>query len=151
LGAAREARLPPAYANMENVMAVTLNKWSFDYARKLIQNRRCVLDEREDWTDHEPPRTAENRLTEEHGLGEFSRWHLGEDDELPESNKRRYKFPIGDFNRLHRCAVLAAETRAGQHSYSDIEAAAAHLHGMLDELMARRATEVRRIRHASTP
>jgi hypothetical protein len=32
--------------------------------------------------------------------------------------------------------VLSAESRAGQYKHTDIELAAAHLHGMLDELMA---------------
>ncbi|MDF2770239.1 MAG: hypothetical protein K0S91_3077, partial [Nitrososphaeraceae archaeon] len=31
-----------------------------------------------------------------------------------------------------RCGVLAAENRAGQYKYNDIEQAAAHLHGMID-------------------
>jgi hypothetical protein len=35
--------------------------------------------------------------------------------------------------------VLAAEGRAGQNKYTDIELAAAHLHGMLDALMRERA------------
>jgi hypothetical protein len=34
--------------------------------------------------------------------------------------------------------VLAAEVRAGQYKHADIQVAAAHLHGMLDELMAAR-------------
>lgn len=38
------------------------------------------------------------------------------------------------FKKVHRCAVLAAESRAGQYKYSDIENAAAHLHGMLEAL-----------------
>jgi len=33
---------------------------------------------------------------------------------------------------VHRCGVLAAESRAGQYKYDDIEHAAAHLHGMID-------------------
>jgi hypothetical protein len=33
--------------------------------------------------------------------------------------------------------VLAAESRAGQRTYDDIESAAAHLHGMLDSIAAR--------------
>jgi hypothetical protein len=33
--------------------------------------------------------------------------------------------------------VLAAESRAGQRKYADIEAAAAHLHGMLDAARVR--------------
>jgi hypothetical protein len=40
---------------------------------------------------------------------------------------------------LHRCGVLAAESRAGQYRYFDIENAAAHLHGMLDALMGESA------------
>jgi hypothetical protein len=62
------------------------------------------------------------------------KWHLGRDDAAAESTKRHYKFAIGDFKRVHRCAVLAAESRAGQYKYLDIELAAAHLHGMLEEL-----------------
>jgi hypothetical protein len=33
---------------------------------------------------------------------------------------------------VHRCALLAAESRAGQYQYLDIELEVAHLHGMLD-------------------
>jgi hypothetical protein len=34
---------------------------------------------------------------------------------------------------VHRCGVLSAESRAGQRKYADIEAAATHLHGMIDK------------------
>jgi hypothetical protein len=57
---------------------------------------------------------------------------LGIDTEEDEGHKRRYKFPYGDFEKVHRCGVLAAENRAGQYKYDDIEHAAAHLHGMID-------------------
>ena len=40
--------------------------------------------------------------------------------------------PYSDFAKVHRCGVLAAENRAGQYKYNDIETAAAHLHGMID-------------------
>jgi hypothetical protein len=40
----------------------------------------------------------------------------------------------GDFKVMHRCAVLSAGSRAGQRKYDDIEAATAHLHGMLEAL-----------------
>jgi hypothetical protein len=54
------------------------------------------------------------------------------DAEHPEDTKGRYKFPFGDFKRVHRCAVLSAESRAGQYKHMDIERAAAHLHQMID-------------------
>jgi len=39
--------------------------------------------------------------------------------------------------------VISAESRAGQYKYQDIENAAAHLHAMLDELMARSKSSTR--------
>ena len=59
---------------------------------------------------------------------------MGIDDEKSEHAKGRYKFPYGDFENVHRCGVLSAESRAGQYKYYDIENAAAHLHGMLDQM-----------------
>ncbi len=35
--------------------------------------------------------------------------------------KLRYKFPYGDFENVHRCGVISAESRAGQYKYQDIE------------------------------
>jgi hypothetical protein len=135
-GAAESAAAPKAFRQEHRVMAVKLNQRSYEYAQKLIQNRQCVLDQRSDWTDHQPSRQSEKKMIDQQGWAEFRRWHLGEDDELSEHSKSRYKFPYGDFVQVHRCAVLAAEARAGQYKYTDIELAAAHLHGMLDELMA---------------
>jgi hypothetical protein len=93
-----------------------------------------VLDEREDWSEHQPSTQEEHRFIEEHGIAEYRKWHLAVDEEEGENNKSRHKFPYGDFKKVHRCAVLAAESRAGQYKYRDIELAAAHLHGMLEEL-----------------
>jgi hypothetical protein len=117
-------------------MSVMLHQSGYDYAQKLIQNRRCVLDQRSDWTDHKPARSAGNKFIVARGFAEFGKWHLGEDDEEAEGSKRRYKFPYGDFKNVHRCAVLAAQSRAARYRHTAIELAAAHLHGMLDALMA---------------
>ena len=46
--------------------------------------------------------------------------------------RAHHNFPYGDFERVHRCGVLAAESRAGQRKYHDIELAVADLHGTLD-------------------
>jgi hypothetical protein len=113
-------------------VTVTLNQKAFDHARRLIDGGRVVLDERDDWSEHQPTADQENRYIEEHGIREFGKWSLGVDDEQDEDNKGRYKFPYGDFDKVHRCGLLAAEARAGQRKYTDIEVAVAHLHGMLD-------------------
>jgi hypothetical protein len=113
---------------------VKLNRRAYDHARQLVQNGKYVIDERDDWSEHQPSAQDENRYIETHGLTAYSRWHLGVDERQDEDNKGRYKFPYGDFEKVHRCGVLAAESRAGQYKYLDIERAAAHLHGMLEAL-----------------
>jgi hypothetical protein len=119
-------------------MAVKLSRTSYEYAQELIKEGRVVLDERDDWSEHQPSAAEENRFIEEHGWGVYAKWHLGVDDESGAETKARYKFPYGDFESVHRCGVLAAESRAGQRKYDDIEAAAAHLHGMLEGVAAQR-------------
>ena len=111
-----------------------LNERAYEHARRLVADRKVVLDDRDDWSEHQPSTQDENRFIEEHGIDEYARWYLGVDEEQPSTNKGRYKFPYGDFEAVHRCGVLAAESRAGQYKHFDIERAAADLHGMLEAL-----------------
>jgi len=118
-------------------MAVTLNQRGYEHARKLIDDGRFVLDDRDMWSEHQPSTAREDGLIRKHGIDEYARWYLGVDEDVPEGRKTRYKFPYGDFEDVHRCGVLSAEVRAAQRRYHDIETAVAHLHGLLD---AHRAT-----------
>jgi hypothetical protein len=113
-------------------MAAKLNQRGFDHAKKLVEEGAVVLDERDDWSEHQPSAEQENEFIDKHGMDEYARWHLGVDESHGENTKGRYKFPYGDFAAVHRCGVIAAEVRAAQQDYTDIEVAAAHLHGMLD-------------------
>jgi len=113
-------------------MTVKLNKTAFDHAKKLISEGKYVLDQKDDWSEHQPSTQKENEFIRKHDYADYAKWHLGIDDAEDEDNKSRYKFPYGDFEKVHLCGVLAAESRAGQYKYADIESAAAHLHGMLE-------------------
>jgi hypothetical protein len=113
-------------------MATRLNDRAVDHARALIEEGHFVDDERDDWSEHRPSAEAENRFIRDEGWTEYAKWHLGIDDEAGEETKERYKFPFGDFKDAHRCGLLAAESRAGQYKYLEIERAAAHLHGMIE-------------------
>jgi hypothetical protein len=68
---------------------------------------------------------------------------LGIDDEKPENAKGRYKFPYGDFKSAHRCALLAAESRARRFKCLDIENAAHRLHLRIAEMAGPRPTRQR--------
>jgi hypothetical protein len=115
-------------------VAVKLYRPAFEHAQALIKDGKFTIDERDAWSEHQPTADDENRFIEKQGWTEYAKWHLGVDDEQAEERKRRYKFPYGDFKKVHRCAILAAESRAGQRKYTDIELAVAHLHGMLEAL-----------------
>jgi hypothetical protein len=112
--------------------SVKLSESAFRFAKQLVGAGRHTLDERDDWSEHQPTSEQENAFIDEHGYREYGRWHLGRDDEHGAETKAHYRFPYGDFQTVHRCGVLAAESRAAQRDYADIESAAAHLHGMLD-------------------
>jgi hypothetical protein len=129
------------------VMAVKLNEPAFAHAKELIREGRVVLDERDAWSEHQPSAQEENEFIRAHGYEEYARWHLAIDDEKNERTKGRYKFPYGDFEDVHRCALLAAESRAGQYKYYDVELAVAHLHGMIE--MVKQLREDRKLERAA--
>jgi hypothetical protein len=117
--------------DQENTNAVKVNIGALDYAKELIKQGHIVADGRGAWSEHYPSAVAENKFIRLHGFGEYAKWHLGIDDRYAENTKRRYKFPYGDFKNVHRCGVLAAQSRAGQHKYYEVENAAAQLKAMI--------------------
>ena len=122
-------------------MAIKLNPSGYEHARQLITKSHFVFDERDDWSEHQPSAEKENDFIQEYGFEAYAQWHLGIDTAHDEETKAHYKFPYGDFEEVHRCAVLAAEIRAGQYKYFEIEDVAAHLHGMIDALMPAHAKD----------
>jgi hypothetical protein len=112
-----------------------LNDTAYEHARKLIKAGKAVMDERDDWSEHQPTTAQENEFIDEHGWREYAKWHLGIDADHAEDTKERYTFPYGDFEKVHRCGLLAAESRAGQYKHLDIERAAHKLHEMVEALV----------------
>jgi hypothetical protein len=114
-------------------MAVKLNNRSFEFAEKMINDGKYVVDDRDDWSEHQPSAEQENEYIENHGWKNYALWHLGIDDDADAETKAHYKFPYGDFKKVHRCGLTAAEVRAAQRDYYDIEKAAKQLLEMVDE------------------
>jgi hypothetical protein len=113
-------------------LTIKLNKRAFEHAKRLIEKGSYVFDEKDMWSEHKPSAQEENEYIKKYNFDEYGKWYLGVDTDEKEDTKGRYKFPYSDFAKVHRCGVLAAENRAGQYKYNDIETAAAHLHGMID-------------------
>src|SRR6266404_8999089 len=117
--------------DQENTNAVKVNIGALEYAKELIKQGHIVADGRGAWSEHHPSAVAENEFIRLHGFGEYAKWHLGIDDRYAENTKQRYKFPYGDFKNVHRCALLAAQSRAGQYQHYDIERAVIELREMI--------------------
>ncbi|MEV6283893.1 hypothetical protein [Kribbella sp. NPDC051770] len=113
-------------------MTVKLNQKAFDHAKGLIDAGRTAKDERDDWSEHAPTADQENTYLDKHGWQDYSQWYLGLETDMDEETKGRYKFPYGDFRRLHRCGVISAESRAAQNDYDDVAKALKTLLELLD-------------------
>jgi hypothetical protein len=113
-------------------MAITLNKDALAHAEELVARGDVTRDARDDWSEHAPGTDDENRFIEEHGYDEYALWHLGVDRSASEGTKGRYSFPFGDFRGVHRCAVIALESRAAQNAHGSIARAARSLLDRID-------------------
>jgi hypothetical protein len=114
-------------------MTVKLNETALKHARSLVRDGKVVRDERDDWSEHAPSTDDENAFIDEHGWTEYGKWHLGVDDDEDRDTKERYSFPYGDFRKVHRCAVISLESRAGQYDHDDIRDDSKKLLDLIDE------------------
>jgi len=83
-------------------MAVKLNRRGYDHAKALVEEGRVELDDRDDWSEHQPSAADENAFIEEHGYREYGRWFLAIDDDSGPETKGHYKFP---YERPHEDVV----------------------------------------------
>jgi hypothetical protein len=114
-------------------MTVKLNDRAYEHAKRLIEQGKFIDDERDAWSDHHPSTRTENKFIEENGFVEYSKWFLGVNDKYGEDSRRHYEFPYGDFENVHCCGILAAESRAFDDEYFDILNAAADLLAAIDK------------------
>ena len=110
-----------------------LNRAAVRLAERLIEDGDVVRDERDDWSEHAVSTEAENRFLEREGWEAFAGWHLGVDRQESEETKGRFSFPMGDYRKLHRCAIVSMESRAAQYDHDDIARAAKRLLERIDE------------------
>ncbi|GAA2030353.1 hypothetical protein GCM10009819_12550 [Agromyces tropicus] len=114
-------------------MAIRLNDPALRQARALVRDGKVVRDERDDWSEHAPSADDENAFIDRAGWTEYRHWHLGIDDDADPETKAAYSFPYGDFSTVHRGAVIALESRAGQYDHDEIRDAAKRLLELIDD------------------
>jgi hypothetical protein len=107
------------------------NDAAVQFVRGLIDKRRYVLDS--DWGDAQPDAAAQNAYLERHSWDEYAAWHLGLAEGPGDETKARYAFVVGDFQRVHRSALIACVYRASEWRHKEVELAA---HDLLQHLDA---------------
>lgn len=113
-------------------MAIELNNPAVKNARALVRNGKVERGERDAWSEAAPTADEENSFIEKEGWTEYSHWHLGVDKDANAETKDAYSFPFGDFRRVHRSGVIAAESRAAQFDHDEIRDAAKKLLELID-------------------
>ncbi len=106
-------------------MTKKLNASGAAHAGSLI--REGKIKESENWAP--PSAERENSFIQEHGMGEFGKWHLGVDLEADAQSKGRYGFIFtSDFKEVDYAGLRACVARAAQAGYGDIEERARSLY-----------------------
>jgi hypothetical protein len=111
---------------------VSLNRDAFAYAKHLVRQGRFVRDEHDDWSEHAPSADDENMFIDHNDYAVYAEWYLGVNPGDARDTKQRYSFPFGDFEKVHRCAVITIESRAAQNDHPDIVNAAKQLLVLID-------------------
>jgi len=121
------ALVAPLHSECADRDSVRLNPEALNFARELIIQGRFVADKKGAWSTDHPTRSQETAFIRANGFSEYAKWHLARDERHSPNSKARYKFPFGDFERVHRCGLLAVKARAREYGYREIEAAADEL------------------------
>jgi hypothetical protein len=106
---------------VRNVYGYSPQPRSRKHGQNLIRGRQ--YESNSEWSEAQPS-TEENRFVDENGWEVFAKWHLAYNTDASEETKSRYKFPFGDFRKLHRSALVAAKQRAGSEDYDEVQSAA---------------------------
>lgn len=108
-----------------------VNEAAVKRIKHLIDARQYVLDS--DWGDAQPTADDENAYLDRHTWDEYGAWHLGLTEGANDKTKARYAFVVGDFRRVHRSGLIAAQYRAAEWRHKDVELAASQLLQHLDK------------------
>lgn len=109
-------------------MAIQLNKQAFDNAAKIIKNK-LEVEHQTDWQEARPTPNDEVRYLDTHSLEEYGLWFLGINTQADPKSKSKFVYPYGDFNVLHKSALLASKKEAEKNKDHEIVKA-------IDQLLA---------------
>lgn len=108
-----------------------LNDKALEKALNRIRAGKVVIDS--DWDTVQPDSAAENSFLDKYGWEAYGQWFLGLDPGAPKETKSHHQFLHGDFDTVHRSAIIAIKQHAAQYNHEDIVNAADQLLSKIDE------------------
>lgn len=108
-----------------------LNKDAFEQAQTLIRAGKVHQDS--DWEKVRPADQAQDHFLEQKDWETYSKWFLGIEEDEGEHTRGRYLFLYGDFEHVHRSALIAGKKRAHDEEFGEIEEAIDRLIRQIDK------------------
>lgn len=102
-----------------------VNRRAVRHVRRLIEAGKVVPDS--DWGASQPTADDENAFLEANSWKDYASWHLGLTEGANDETKARHAFVVGDFERVHRSALIACVYRASEWRHKQVELAAHRL------------------------
>lgn len=123
-----------------------LNQEAFEHAKSLIEAGKVVKSG--DWEEMKPAAKDEDLYLQNAGWDGYRQWFLAIEPDADEKTKARYDYLYGDFDAVHRSALIAAQAEARQQEEDeDLRQAIDHLLVQIDK----RADVVTRASEQSFP
>lgn len=95
-----------------------LNQHAFEHAKSLIIAGKVVKGE--NWKQVRPSLSDENRFLQEKDWDTYRQWFLGVNQDVTPNTKGRLSFLYGDFEKVHRDALIDIQKFAREYDYDDI-------------------------------
>ncbi len=115
-------------------MGIEVYRPGVEQAKRLIAEGR-VSNRKGDWHEINPGTEQQDEFIEENGLQAWALWHLAYRPEDDPDTKSAYAFPYGDYDTVCREGLLAAEERAKQYGYEEVQVVALELLSLIDEAL----------------
>jgi hypothetical protein len=108
-----------------------INRAAVDFARQQVYEGNYRISS--NWREARPSVARADSFLQAHGPEQYRQWHLAIDSS---SGADQYVLPTGDFEDVHRSALMLAKDQAVRSGNAELEAAVDDILFLFDRLTA---------------
>lgn len=105
-----------------------INRAAVEHARQQVFEGRYRISS--NWRESQPSAAKAQSYLQQHGTEQYQQWYLAID------GANQYVLPTGDFDAVHRSALMVAKEQALQAGNGELEAAIDDILFLFDRLTA---------------